>query len=151
MTNAELEQQIAELENEKSGLTAVIESQQQQIIDFQAIAREVVTLRDENADLSQRCSALQAQIDTAQGSGQFMELGRGWIHTAIGQRVMTEPTIDTAPFLLGVMAGDFLMIQDTYRFILKRLHELAKPATEVEMQEITDLLIRTGFASAPAL
>jgi predicted RNase H-like nuclease (RuvC/YqgF family) len=147
MTKIELEQKIEELEAEKVALGSVIESQAQQIIEYQPIADEVVQLRNDKSDLTQKVAELQAKVNASQDNSQFMELGRSWIHTSIGQRVMSEPTIDTAPFLLGVMAGDFLMIQDTYRFILKRLHQLGKPATPVEMQEITDLLVRTGFAA----
>jgi hypothetical protein len=147
MTKIELEQKVEELEAEKAALGSVIESQQADIIAYRQIADEAVQLRNDKDDLTRQVAELQAKVDAAKGNGQFMELGRSWIHTSIGQRVMSEPTIDTAPFLLGVMAGDFVMIQDTYRFICKRLYQLGKPPTPEELQEITDLLVRTGFAA----
>lgn len=147
MTKSELEQKIEELEAEKVALGTVIESQAMQIREFQAIAAEAVQLRDDNADLIRQVAELQAKVDAAKGGGAYMELATGWIDTSIGKRAMSEPTIDTAPFLLGVMCGSYPMIQKQFRYILTRLGELGKPASKVEMGEIQDLLVRTGFAS----
>jgi hypothetical protein len=108
-----------------------------------------VQLRDENARLHQQITALQAKLDLTKSANQFQELATGWMETAIGKRVMGEPSIDTAPFLLGVMCNNFTMIQKNYKYILGRFIELGKPASPAEMKEINDLLMRTGFITAP--
>jgi chromosome segregation ATPase len=145
---AELKIDNARLEAEKVALGSVIESQQEQIASFQDMAREYVDLRDEYALLLHQVSELQNQLAAAKGSGQFMDLGRGFIKTAFGQRVLAEPSIDTAPFLLGVIGADYEIIQDTYKFALARFAALGAPASEAELQEIASLLVQTGFAAS---
>jgi FtsZ-binding cell division protein ZapB len=119
------------------------------IAKFQTMATEVIILRDENAQLREQVTTLQAKLDATKTGNQFQELATGWMETSIGKRVMGEPSIDTAPFLLGVMCNNFTMIQRNYRYILGRFAELGKPASPAEMSEINDLLLRTGFITAP--